>query len=283
MSNCRCPSTRPDDSPVAALVARDEAARAIARSTRASTSRSKPRPARGRRACWSIATSTCCARASIRRNVLAMTFTRKAAAEMRERILASLERRRSAARSRRRAGASCATAWRHRDQHHRRLLPVAAAGVPARGRSRSRLLRGRRHRGAASGRRVARPRAADLPRAGAGGRARRAGLCATGRPACASGPGARCSPAAGRARPARPLLTQGPRDWTVQTVADRGAASLARVVAGMAGGLEQFSVTGPLTSRSRCSSSGCARWRRRRTASTRRWCTTHSFTRAGIS
>ena len=49
------------------------------------------------------------------------------------------------------------------DQHDRCVLSVAAAGISARGRSRSRLLDGRRNRGAASGRRVARSRAAHLP------------------------------------------------------------------------------------------------------------------------
>ena len=57
----------------------------------------------------------------------------------------------SAARSR--AGALARAARphrRHRHQHDRRVLPVAAARVSARGRPRSRVLDGRRHRGAAA-------------------------------------------------------------------------------------------------------------------------------------
>ena len=78
----------------------------------------------------------------------------------------------TAARRPRRAARSRPARWRelrdrhrrHRHQHDRRVLPVAAARVPARGRPRPRLLDGRRHRGAAAGRRIARPRAAHLPR-----------------------------------------------------------------------------------------------------------------------
>ena len=53
------------------------------------------------------------------------------------------------------------SARRHRHQHDRRVLPVAAARVPARGRRRSRLRARRRNRGAAAHRHVARPDDAD--------------------------------------------------------------------------------------------------------------------------
>ena len=88
---------------------------------------------------------------------------------MRQRVLDTLK-------ARHREGALAGARWRagsrrvpgHHHQHHRRVLPVAAARVPARSRRRSRLRSGRRDRDAAPGERRARSRA----RASAGPRAR---------------------------------------------------------------------------------------------------------------
>ena len=91
-------------------------------------------------------------------------------------------------------------AQRDRDQHHRRVLPGAAARVPAGGRPRSRVRHRRRDGGAAPGGGVARPDAAHLPRAGADQRRGRAALRGARRDAAARRAWRRCS-SAGSWRP----------------------------------------------------------------------------------
>ena len=114
------------------------------------TSSSRRRPAPARRACSWSATSTCCAPASSPTTSSPITFTRKAAAEMRQRIV---DRLKEASRL------SEFDAARWRDLKERlgdiavstidAFCLSAAARVPARGRRRSRIRPGGRHRGAA--------------------------------------------------------------------------------------------------------------------------------------
>ena len=140
-------------------------------------------------------------------HILAITFTRKAAAEMRA------AHHRAAAGSEPAVASSTPARWRdlqgaprrHRHLDHRRLLPVAAARVSARGRRRSRLRPRRRHRGAAPDRRVARSGAPHLPRPRARRRRRGAGVRAARRAAAAQRPRGAARPPAGRAARAAPL------------------------------------------------------------------------------
>ena len=140
------------------------------------------------------------------RRVLAITFTRKAAAEMRARIVAELTRMaRARADPGRRLEGAARPAERDRHQHHRRVLPVAARRVPARGRRRPRLQRGRRNRDAAAGRRGARPRAAHRPGAERPRRRRRAAVRPARRGPAAPGARAAARPATGRGGGPRPV------------------------------------------------------------------------------
>ena len=124
---------------------------------------------------------------------------------MRERIIRELRQRGGAVDVRSRAlDGDPRSPRRHPDQHHRRVLPVAAARVPARSGPRSRLRHGRRDRSAAARRPVARHVARDLHRPGearagpgAGARAARADPHARG----ARLPAAAAARRVGRARP----------------------------------------------------------------------------------
>ncbi len=92
-----------------------------------------------------------------------------------------------------------------RDQHHRRVLPVAAPRVPARGGPGSRFRHGGRNRSATLHRRVARPLAADLRRDGERGSGHRAGHRAVGCVADAGGAGVAARSPPGGVGSARPL------------------------------------------------------------------------------
>ena len=144
--------------PAAAIAADpDAAARDVRARSGRTTSCSRPRPGPARRSVLVTRYVNLLTRGVDPANILAITFTRKAAAEMRERIIRELRARRGAVDVRSRAlDGDPRSARRHPDQHHRRVLPVAAARVSARGRPRSRLRDGRRDRGAAAGRAVAR-------------------------------------------------------------------------------------------------------------------------------
>jgi len=245
MSNLPLPFDAPDDSPMAALVARDEAARAFAVdphvnvALEASAGTGKTRVLVDR--------YVNLLRAGVDpAHVLAMTFTRKAATEMRERILASLEQ--AAER-----GEIPPSRWRElRD----RMTDIAVSTIDAFCLSllREFPLEADLDPGFSVADDAEVPRLVDesLDRALRTCRALaredenvRLVFAQLGDRRARLGLGGLLQ----RRLVAPALLgryvTQGPRDWTVQTVADRGAASLARVVRGWPGGLEQFSVTGP--------------------------------------
>ena len=136
---------------------------------------------------------------------------------------------------------------RHPDQHHRRVLPVAAARVPARGGSRSRLRHGGRDGSAAARRSVARQVAGHLhrpgearARPGAGARAARADAHArrAGLPAAAA------ARRVGRARSLPRARPGGSRRR--RRLPPRGRRARSICSAAWPGGLETFLAEGPV-------------------------------------
>ena len=148
---------------------------------------------------------------------------------MRQRIVDRLKEASRLSAVRRRALARPeGAARRHRDLDDRRVLPVAAARVPARGRRRSRLRPRRRHRGAAADRRVARSGAADLPRHRARRRRRGAGVRAARRAAAARRLAALLDRRLVAPQALRRFLRSGPRDLTAAAACRAAADAAAR-------------------------------------------------------
>ena len=192
---------------------------------------------------------------------------------MRERIIERLKEASRLSRARRGALArSQGAARRHRHLDHRRVLPVAAARVSARGRRRSRVRPGGRHRGAAAGRRVARSGAPHLPRHRARRRRRRAGVRAARRAAPARRDWRRCS-IGGWSRRMRcgAILQKGPRDLTAAVACRRRRGAAARRLRrACRGGLDGVPRRRPVASSAVCDAGGrharCWRAGRRRLA-----------------
>ena len=205
-------------------------------SIRRRTSCSKRRPAPARRACSSSATSTCCAPAS---SPITSSRSRSRARPPPRCASASSSGCGKRAGSREFDAGALArpegAPRRHRHLDDRRLLPVAAARVSARGRRRSRLRPRRRHRGAAARRRVARSGAAHLPRPSRAttttwrwcSRSWASGGCAAGIAALLDR--RLVAPQA-----LRRFLQSGPRDLTAATACAAAAARLRDVFGGVA-------------------------------------------------
>ena len=204
--------------------------RAPTPSIRRGTSCSRRRPAPARRACWSSATSTCCAPASIRITSSRSRSRARPRPRCAQRIIDRLREASRLLAARRGALArSQGSARRHRHLDHRRVLPVAAARVPARGRRRSRLRPRGRHRGAAARRRIARSGAPHLPAPSRAttttwrwcSRSSASGGCARGWRRCSTG-------GSSRRRRCGGICEQGPRDLTAAVACRRAAERLAR-------------------------------------------------------
>ena len=120
--------------------------------------------------CSCSAMSTCCARRRSREHPRHHLHAESGGRDARAHRRASCARRRSSRDLRSRALAPISrSARRHPDQHDRRVLPVAAPRVPARGESRPRLRHGGRDPSAAADRSIARssrsPSSSALPSA----------------------------------------------------------------------------------------------------------------------